>query len=262
MSWRVSLQNIPIKTEAGRLIRKAFIPRERKKGEGKILSADYSQIELRILAHFSGDPTLTKAFAEDRDIHTFTATLLYGVKEKDVTREMRNAAKTINFSIVYGKTSYGLSQDLNMSIPEADQFIKNYFARYAKVKEFLDAQKEKAKKDGYLTTLLGRRSYFPNINASNMQLRQYAERSAINAPIQGSAADLIKIAMITIQKRLVKEKSESLMIMQVHDELVFDAPAAEIDALSALVKEEMAGAYKLKVPLKVDITVGETWYKN
>ena len=257
-----NLQNIPIKNEMGRLVRKAFVARPRGKGRGKILSADYSQIELRILAHFSGDPTLTKAFAEDRDIHTFTATLLYGVKEKDVTREMRNAAKTINFSIVYGKTSYGLSQDLNMSIPEADQFIKNYFARYAKVKEFLDAQKEKAKKDGYLTTLLGRRSYFPNINASNMQLRQYAERSAINAPIQGSAADLIKIAMITIQKRLVKEKSESLMIMQVHDELVFDAPAAEIDALSALVKEEMAGAYKLKVPLKVDITVGETWYKN
>ncbi|MDD5225710.1 MAG: DNA polymerase I [Candidatus Omnitrophica bacterium] len=257
-----NLQNIPIKTEMGRLVRKAFVARPRAKGKGKILSADYSQIELRVLAHFSGDPNLTKAFAEDRDIHTFTATLLYGVQEKEVTREMRNAAKTINFSIVYGKTSYGLSQDLNMSIPEADQFIKNYFARYAKVKEFLDAQKEKAKKDGFLTTLLGRRSYFPNINASNAQLRQYAERSAINAPIQGSAADLIKIAMIAIQERLGKEKSESLMIMQVHDELVFDAPSDEIDALAALVKEEMEGAYKLKVPLKADITVGETWYKN
>ena len=257
-----NLQNIPIKTEMGRLVRKAFVARPRPKGKGKILSADYSQIELRVLAHFSGDPNLTKAFAEDRDIHTFTATLLYGVNEKDVTREMRNAAKTINFSIVYGKTSYGLSQDLNMSIPEADQFIKNYFVRYAKVKEFLDAQKEKAKKDGFLTTLLGRRSYFPNINASNMQLRQYAERSAINAPIQGSAADLIKIAMIAIQGRLEKEQSESLMIMQVHDELVFDAPSGEIDALTALVKEEMEGAYKLKVPLKADMTVGETWYKK
>ncbi|MFA7255480.1 MAG: DNA polymerase I [Candidatus Omnitrophota bacterium] len=257
-----NLQNIPIKTEMGRLVRKAFVARVRPKGKGKILSADYSQIELRVLAHFSGDPNLTKAFAEDRDIHTFTATLLYGVKEKEVTREMRNAAKTINFSIVYGKTSYGLSQDLNMSIPEADQFIKNYFARYAQVKEFLDAQKEKAKKDGFLTTLLGRRSYFPNINASNMQLRQYAERSAINAPIQGSAADLIKIAMIAIQRRLDKEKSESLMIMQVHDELVFDAPSGEIDALTTLVKEEMEGAYKLNVPLKADITAGETWYKS
>ena len=257
-----NLQNIPIKTEMGRLVRKAFVARPRAKGKGKILSADYSQIELRVLAHFSGDPNLTRAFAEDRDIHAFTATLLYGVAEKDVTREMRNAAKTINFSIVYGKTSYGLSQDLNMPIPEADQFIKNYFARYAKVKEFLDAQKEKAKNDGFLTTLLGRRSYFPNINASNMQLRQYAERAAINAPIQGSAADLIKIAMIAIQQRLEMEHSESLMIMQVHDELVFDAPSGEIDALTKLVKEEMEGAYKLHVPLKADITVGETWYKN
>jgi DNA polymerase-1 len=285
-----NLQNIPIKTEMGRLVRKAFVARMRPKGkgkphspseelkvngaspgnpsgkenggQGKILSADYSQIELRVLAHFSGDPNLTRAFAEDRDIHAFTATLLYGVPEKEVTREMRNAAKTINFSIVYGKTSYGLSQDLNMPIPEADQFIKNYFARYAKVKEFLDAQKEKAKKDGFLTTLLGRRSYFPNINASNMQLRQYAERAAINAPIQGSAADLIKIAMIAIQQRLEKEHSESLMIMQVHDELVFDAPSGEIDVLTKLVKEEMEGAYKLHVPLKADITVGETWYKN
>ena len=257
-----NLQNIPIKTEMGRLVRKAFVARPRGKGKGRILSADYSQIELRVLAHFSGDPNLTKAFAEDRDIHTFTATLLYGVKEKDVTREMRNAAKTINFSIVYGKTSYGLSQDLNMSIPDADQFIKNYFARYSKVKEFLDAQKEKAKKDGFLTTLLGRRSYFPNINASNMQLRQYAERSAINAPIQGSAADLIKIAMIAIQRRLEQEQSESLMIMQVHDELVFDAPSGEIDVLTKIVKEEMEGAYKLNVPLKADMTVGETWYKN
>ena len=257
-----NLQNIPIKTEMGRLVRKAFVARPRGKGRGKILSADYSQIELRVLAHFSGDPGLTKAFAEDRDIHTFTATLLYGVNEKEVTREMRNAAKTINFSIVYGKTSYGLSQDLNMSIPEADQFIKNYFARYPGIKEFLDSQKEKAKKDGFLTTLLGRRSYFPNINASNMQLRQYAERSAINAPIQGSAADLIKIAMIAIQRRLEKEQSESLMIMQVHDELVFDAPSGEIDQLEVLVRKEMEGAYKLKVPLKADVTVGETWYKN
>jgi len=257
-----NLQNIPIKTEMGRLIRKAFVPRPRSKGKGKILSADYSQIELRVLAHFSGDSNLTRAFEEDRDIHTFTATLLYGVNEKDVTREMRSAAKTINFSIVYGKTSYGLSQDLNMSISEADQFIKNYFSRYAKIKEFLDAQKEKAKKDGFLTTLLGRRSYFPNIHASNMQLRQYAERAAINAPIQGSAADLIKIAMIAIQRRLEKEQSESFMIMQVHDELVFDAPADETRALTALVKEEMEGAYKLRVPLKADVFVGETWYKN
>ena len=257
-----NLQNIPVRTEAGHLIRKAFIPRERSRGKGKILSADYSQIELRILAHFSRDPSLLKAFEEDRDIHAFTATLLYGVKEPEVTREMRNAAKTINFSIVYGKTSYGLAQDLNIPIQEADRFIRDYFDRYAKIKEFLESQKEQAKKDGFLTTLLGRRAYFPNIRASNAQLRQYAERAAINAPLQGSAADLIKVAMIAIQARLEKEKSESLMIMQVHDELVFDAPEGETKALAALVKEEMEGAYKLKVPLKVGISVGETWFKN
>ena len=257
-----NLQNIPIKTETGRLVRKAFIPRKREKGESKILSADYSQIELRVLAHFSEDPNLTKAFEEDRDIHTFTATLLYGVKEADVTREMRNAAKTINFSIIYGKTSYGLSQDLRISISEADQFIKNYFDRYAKVKAFLDDQREKARKDGFLTTLLGRRSYFPNIHASNVPLRQYAERAAINAPLQGSAADLIKIAMIAIQKRLEKESLKSLMIMQVHDELVFDTPKEEVHDLFFIVKKEMEGAYKLKVPLKVDIVTGESWYKN
>ncbi len=257
-----NLQNIPVRTEAGHLIRKAFIPRERSRGKGKILSEDYSQIELRILAHFSRDPSLLKAFEEDRDIHAFTATLLYGVKEPEVTREMRNAAKTINFSIVYGKTSYGLAQDLNIPIQEADRFIRDYFDRYAKIKEFLESQKEQAKKDGFLTTLLGRRAYFPNIRASNAQLRQYAERAAINAPLQGSAADLIKVAMIAIQARLEKEKSESLMIMQVHDELVFDAPEGETKALAALVKEEMEGAYKLKVPLKVGISVGETWFKN
>lgn len=254
-----NLQNIPVKTETGRLVRKAFISRANK---GKILSADYSQIELRVLAHFSEDPNLTKAFEEDRDIHAFTATLLYGVKEKDVTRAMRNAAKTINFSILYGKTSYGLSQDLRISIQEADLFIKNYFDRYPKIKEFLDLQREKAKTEGFLTTLLGRRSYFPNIHASNVQLRQYAERAAINAPLQGSAADLIKIAMIAIQRQLDAEQLKSLMIMQVHDELVFDVPEEEVKVLSSLVKKEMENVYKLKVPLKVDITAGATWYKN
>lgn len=257
-----NLQNIPIKTEAGRLIRKAFVPRERKTGRGKILSADYSQIELRILAHFSKDPHLVKAFEDDRDIHTFTATLLYGVKEKDVTREMRNAAKTINFSIIYGKTSYGLSQDLNISIREADEFIKNYFDRYDKIKDFLEAQKEKAKKEGHLTTLLGRRSYFPNIHASNIQLRNYAERAAINAPLQGSAADLIKLAMIAIQKRLGEENNGTFMIMQVHDELVFDVLTEEAKRVGEMVKKEMEGACKLNVPLKVDVVTGDSWYKN
>lgn len=257
-STEPNLQNIPIKTETGRLVRKAFVSRY---SNGKILSADYSQIELRILAHFSDDPNLKKAFEEDRDIHAFTATLLYNVKEKEVTREMRNAAKTINFSVIYGKTSYGLSEDLGISISEADLFIKNYFDRYPRVHDFLESQKEKAKKQGWLTTLLGRRSYFPQIHAKNMQLRNYAERAAINAPIQGSAADLIKIAMIQIEQVLEQEEYKSLMIMQVHDELVFDAPEDEAERLGEMVKKEMEEAYVLRVPLRADIYLGSSWYK-
>lgn len=254
-----NLQNIPIKNETGRLIRKAFIPR--KKGR-KIFSADYSQIELRILAHLCGDENLVKAFADDRDVHKYTATLLYGVKEADVTREMRNVAKTINFSIIYGKTAFGLSKDLSLSVSEADGFIQNYFTRYKAVKDYLESQKELARKQGYLLTLLGRRSYFPDINSKNGQIRQFAERAAINAPIQGSAADLIKLAMISIQKALEDQKMESLMIMQVHDELVFDTPEAETEKLSKLVRKEMEGAYKMRVPLVADVHLGESWYKN
>jgi len=257
-----NLQNIPIKTEAGRLVRKAFIGRLWEKKKGRIFSADYSQVELRILAHFSEDRNLTQAFKEKRDIHRFTATLLYGVPEDQVTRDMRNVAKTINFSIIYGKTAYGLSQDLAVSISEADQFIENYFRRYAGVRDFLESQKERARRDGFLTTLLGRRAYFPEIHSKNAQIRQFAERAAINAPIQGTAADLIKLAMIRIQKRLEKESFRSLMIMQVHDELVFDAPEEETEKLRSLVKTEMEGAYPLRVPLDVDTAQGESWYKD
>ncbi len=257
-----NLQNIPIKTEAGREIRKAFVPRPGEGRNGKIIAADYSQVELRILAHYSGDENLLRAFQEDRDIHSFTATLLYGVDEKNVTREMRNVAKTINFSIIYGKTAYGLSQDLEIPVPEADRFIREYFTRYAGIRDFLEAQKETARKQGYLTTLLNRRAFFPEINASNQQIRQFAERAAINAPIQGSAADLIKLAMIRIQNRLEKEYPESYLIMQVHDELVLDVPGRDTEAVAALVRQEMEGAMKLQVPLKVDLNIGESWFKN
>lgn len=254
-----NLQNIPIKTETGREIRKAFISRGRGRN---ILSADYSQIELRILAHLSEDENLVQAFLEDRDIHTFTATLLYGTKEADVTREMRNAAKTINFSIIYGKTAYGLSGDLGISVAEADEFIQNYFARYPRVHDYLEGQKEKARTQGYLTTLLGRRSYFPEIQSKNFQLRGFAERAAINAPIQGSAADLIKLAMIAIQKQLEAQKFESVMIIQVHDELVFDVADRERDDVEERVRREMEGVVKLKVPLKVKVSGGATWYRE
>ncbi len=254
-----NLQNIPIRTETGRLVRKAFVPRGAKR---KILGADYSQIELRILAHLSGDENLTSAFHEDRDIHRFTATLLYGVKEADVTRPMRDLAKLVNFSVIYGKTAFGLSQELKISVSEADGFIQSYFKRYAKVKEYIEFLKEQARKDGFLTTILGRRSFFPDINSRNVQIRQFAERAAVNAPIQGSAADLIKAAMITIQKRIETEKLNGLMIMQVHDELVFDVAEEETEKWKALVKNEMESAYLMKVPLRVDFFMGSSWYKN
>jgi len=268
-----NLQNIPIKTETGREIRKAFIPRAPAKNHGgsaaqlggrgrKILSADYSQIELRILAHLSGDENLTRAFMEDRDIHAFTATLLYGAKGADITWEMRNVAKTINFSIIYGKTAFGLAGDLGISMAEADAFITSYFKRYPRVQGYLEEQKEKARTLGFLTTIFGRRSYFPDIHSRNPQLRGFAERAAINAPIQGSAADLIKKAMIKIQDGLREQSLESLMIIQVHDELVFDIVEKEREAVEKLVRREMEGAAELKVPLKVTIRVGETWYKE
>lgn len=253
-----NLQNIPIRTEGGRLIRKAFVPREKK---SKMISADYSQVELRILAHLTGDKNLVKAFKEDLDVHKYTATLLYDVKEDDVTREMRNAAKTINFSIIYGKTAFGLSKDLNMSVAEADDFIKNYFDRYSAIRDYLESQKELAREQGYLTTILGRRAYFPDINARNGQLRQFAERAAINAPIQGSAADLIKLAMLHIQDELELKNYKSLMTMQVHDELVFDVPEEESEKLQVMIVQKMENAYKMNVPLKVDCHVGDSWYK-
>lgn len=254
-----NLQNIPIKTEAGRAVRKAFVPRAGVRG--KILSADYSQVELRILAHLSGDRNLVKAFREDRDIHRFTATLLYGVDEDGVTSDMRRVAKTINFSIIYGKTAYGLSQDLGIPVGEADGFIENYFKRYSGIRDYMEAQKKRAREDGYLTTILGRRSYFPDINSPNGMKRQFAERAAINAPIQGSAADLIKMAMLRIQPKLDSMSLGSRMIMQVHDELVFDVPEGEEESLTALVRDGMEKAYTMSVPLRVDVNLGPSWYK-
>lgn len=254
-----NLQNIPIKTQTGREIRKAFIPRAKNR---KILSADYSQIELRVLAHLSEDENLIRAFLDDRDIHAFTATLLYGVSESEVTWEMRNVAKTINFSVIYGKTAFGLSGDLGISVSEADDFIEAYFGRYPRVRDYLETQKEKARSQGYLTTLFGRRSYFPEIQSKNAQLRGFAERAAINAPIQGSAADLIKLAMIAIDRQLGTQSFESLMVMQVHDELVFDIVERERKAMEELVRREMEGAARLRVPLKVKLSVGESWYRE
>lgn len=251
-----NLQNIPIKTGIGRQIRKAFIAGET---DHLILSADYSQIELRILAHFSGDKELVEAFKEDRDIHKHTASLVFGVPEEEVTEDMRSAAKTVNFGIIYGMSPYGLSKDLGIEPAKAKEFIDSYFERYGKVKAYIEDIIEEARERGYVTTILNRRRYIPEISSRNNSIRQFAERTAINTPIQGSAADLIKVAMINIHNTIKEEKLKSKMILQVHDELVFEVPKKESDFIKEMVKTKMEGAAKLKVPIKVEIRAGKNW---
>jgi DNA polymerase-1 len=254
-----NLQNIPIKTEEGRRIRKAFIPSSK---DNVLLSADYSQIELRILAHLSGDRQLVKAFKDGLDIHTFTASLVFGVEEKSVTSEMRGMAKTVNFGIVYGMSPYGLSQSLNIEVDKAKDFIDSYFNRYPDVKRYMDGLIDEARKQGFVTTILGRRRYIPEINSPEMRIRQFAERTAVNTPIQGSAADVIKIAMIAISERLEKERLETRMTLQVHDELVFDVPKKELEAAYAIVKDGMEKIIELKVPVEAHIEVGKNWLEG
>jgi len=251
-----NLQNIPVRTEIGRQIRKAFVPGGK---EFLLLSADYSQIELRILAHFSSDPTLTESFAQGEDIHTRTAAEVFGVDPKNVNEEQRRQAKIANFSVIYGVSAYGLSQQTEMTIEEADMFIKVYFKRYPKVAEYIDAIIEKARRDGYVSTLMGRRRYIPEINSSNRQVREFAERVALNTPIQGTAADLIKVVMIKIADELRGKKTKSKMILQVHDELVFEVHKPELDYMKKMVKEKMEDSIKLDVPIKVDLGVGKNW---
>jgi len=251
-----NLQNIPVKTEEGRKIRKAFIASSR---DSVLLSADYSQIELRILAHLSGDKQLAKAFREGLDIHAFTAALVFGVKEKDVTPEMRGMAKTVNFGIVYGMSPYGLSQSLGIEVNKAKEFIDSYFERYPDVRKYLESLVEEAREKGFVTTILGRRRYIPEINNQNVQIRQFAERTAINAPIQGSAADVIKVAMIAINEKLVSGGMEAKMTLQVHDELVFDVPKKELEKAYKIVKVGMEDVIKLKIPVEAHIEVGKNW---
>ncbi len=251
-----NLQNIPIKTEAGRQIRKAFIAGE---AEHLIMSADYSQIELRILAHFSGDVELIEAFKQDRDIHTHTASLVFNVPEEKVTQEMRSVAKTVNFGIIYGMSPYGLSKDLRIEPAEAKEFIDSYFERYGRVKVYIEDTIEEARERGYVTTILNRRRYIPEINSQNNSMRQFAERTAINTPIQGSAADLIKVAMINIHRAIKEKRLKSKMILQVHDELVFEVPKDEVDIMSKMVKAKMEEVAKLKVSIKVQVKVGKNW---
>jgi len=251
-----NLQNIPIKTDIGSNIRRSIIA----SGEDNyLLSCDYSQIELRILAHLSKDENLILAFKKDLDMHRATASLIYGLEEADVTDAMREVAKRVNFGIIYGLTSYGLSRDLGISVDDAQSFIDAYFLRYPKVKEYIQEQIEKAQKQGFVTTLLGRRRYIPEINNKNQGIRQFAQRQAVNTPIQGSASDLIKLAMIQIHNQISSRSLKTGMILQIHDELVFDVSAEELKEVAELVKEKMENVLKLDVPIKAEIKKGKNW---
>ncbi len=249
-----NLQNIPVRTEEGRQIRKAFVPRD---DDHVLLVADYSQVELRILAHYSEDPGLIDAFRKGEDIHTRTASEVYGVKPDEVIPEMRRAAKTANFAVIYGVTAYGLSQQSALNLDEAREFIDTYFERYPAIRTYMDSTMQFARDNGYVTTLFNRRRYIPEINDSNHNVRQFAERTAINTPIQGTAADMIKVAMIRIHEKMAGMRSK--MVLQVHDELVFDTHKSELEKVRKIVRVAMEKAVKLKVPVVVDLGVGENW---
>jgi DNA polymerase-1 len=253
-----NLQNIPIRTELGREVRRAFVAEP----GWQLVAADYSQVELRVMAHISGDEGLLSAFARGEDIHASTAAAIMDVPLGEVTPEMRRVAKAVNFGLSYGQTAYGLAQATGLTQAEAEDFIKAYFERFPKVQEYIDHTKALAKRQGYVETLLGRRRYFPELqpgSRASHNARQAAERMAINAPIQGTAADIINIATIRLHRALQESDLRSRMILQVHDELVVEAPEEEVAALSPLMCEIMENAFDLEAPLKVDLKVGRNW---
>ena len=252
-----NLQNIPIRIEEGRKIRQAFIPSEKN---WYIFAADYSQIELRVLAHISGDEKLIQAFKEDKDIHTETAMNVFHVSQSEVDKNMRRQAKAVNFGIIYGISDYGLSQNLQITRKEAKAFIDKYFSIYTGVKQYMEDIVQEAKHKGYVSTIMKRRRYLPEITSRNFNQRSFAERTAMNTPIQGSAADIIKKAMIDLDKRLRKEKLQARLLLQVHDELILEVPEEEIEQLSEIVTEVMENTVTLNVPLKVDCAYGKSWY--
>jgi len=254
-----NLQNIPVRIEEGRKIRKAFVPSE---PGWSLYAADYSQIELRVMAHMSEDKTLVQAFLDDADIHTQTASSVFGVAPNDVTGNMRRQAKAVNFGIIYGISDYGLSQNLNISRKEAQDFIDRYFELFPQIKLFMDAAIEKARMNGFVETLMNRRRNIPDINSKNFNLRGFAERTAINTPIQGSAADIIKKAMLDVHAALEQSPLRARLLLQVHDELIFEAPDEELDALKTLVKQAMEQTVQLSVPLRVDGDAGHSWYET
>jgi DNA polymerase-1 len=254
-STNPNLQNIPIRTEKGREIRAAFIA-----APGRVLlSADYSQIELRLMAHFSEDPLLVQAYQAGQDIHTLTASEVFGVPPISMSKETRNRAKAVNFGIVYGISPFGLAANLNIPQAEARLYIETYFARYAGVRQFIDRLLEETRATQQVRTLFGRVRPIPDIQSRNPNLRGFAERTAVNTPLQGTAADMIKIAMIRIDQKLRTQNLQTKMTLQVHDELLFDVPEEEIEAASALVKQEMENVIRLNVPIVVDIGIGQNW---
>jgi DNA polymerase-1 len=252
------MQNIPVKGEYAGAIREAFVA-----GEGSVLlCADYSQIELRLVAHLSGDPVLIDSFIKGDDIHARTASEVFGIMPGLVTSEMRRRAKAINFGIIYGMGAHGLARALDVSMGEADAYIKEYFRHYSGVKDFIDATIGEARELGYTQTLFARRRYITELDASSEQVRRLGERMATNTPVQGAAADMIKASMIKIEKRLRDQKLQAVMILQIHDELIFEVPASEVAELEVLVREEMEGVVDLKVPITVNITIGDDWRKS
>lgn len=253
-----NLQNIPIRTDRGREIRKAFIPRSE---QHRIISADYSQIELRIVAAISGDEAMINAFKENKDIHTATAAKVYGVEEKDVTKDMRRAAKAVNFGIIYGQSAFGLAENIGVSRTEAKGIIDNYFAQYPLIKKYMDGSINFAKEHGYVQTVMGRKRWLKDIYSANFTVRGYAERNAINMPIQGTAADMIKLAMIALHRELKAQNFDAKMILQVHDELVFDVPVSEVERVQPVIRNCMEQAMKLPfdVPASVETGVGTNW---
>jgi DNA polymerase-1 len=253
-----NLQNIPIRTERGKEIRKAFVPSSEK---NVLVSADYSQVELRIVAAMANDENMIQAFEKQQDIHTATASHVFHVPLKEVTKEQRRYAKTVNFGILYGMSAFGLADRLHISQGEARQLIADYNSSFPKIEQFMNGIVESAQKNGYVETLLGRRRYIRDINSQNSMLRKAAERNATNAPIQGTAADVIKIAMILIDKELKNRSLKTKMVLQVHDELLFDVPMEELDTIAFIVPQLMNAALEIKVPLVAELSFGKNWYE-
>jgi DNA polymerase-1 len=251
-----NLQNIPIRSERGKEIRRAFIA---SNSDYQLMAADYSQIELRIIAALANDANMIKAFQDRIDIHKATAAKVFHVELEAVTKDQRSAAKAVNFGIIYGQSAFGLSQNLGISRTEAKGIIDAYFAQYSTIKTYMDSAVNNARELGYVETIMQRRRYLPDINSANAVVRGFAERNAVNAPIQGSAADIVKLAMVAVDKAMVEANVKSKMIMQVHDELVFEVHKDEIDLMKDLVKNAMESAGNLVVPMEVEMQVADNW---